>query len=142
METVVAEENYQQALRVGNRNQGAAGIDRMPRKHLEKKPVDREGETPEGDPHVPSPVKRVEIKKPAGAKDLGIPTVQDRFIQQTVTASDDADLGAHSASTAMGSGRAERTGRGASRAEVRAEGRTGWWTSTSRSSSTTSITTF
>jgi retron-type reverse transcriptase len=33
--------------------------------------------------YVPSPVKRVEIPKPnPGMRVLGIPTVQDRFIQQ------------------------------------------------------------
>ena len=36
METVVAEENYQQALRAVTRNQGAAGIYRMPTTQLEK----------------------------------------------------------------------------------------------------------
>lgn len=86
MEAVVADENCQRALEAVVRNQGAAGIDRMT--------------TPELEPHlqahgwilkdkllkgsyVPTPVRRVEIPKPTGgARMLGIPTVQDRFIQQ------------------------------------------------------------
>jgi len=86
METVVAEENYQQALRAVTRNQGAAGIDRMPttqlEKHLEKNWWILKEKLLKGT-YVPSPVKRVEIPKPSGGKRmLGIPTVQDRFIQQ------------------------------------------------------------
>ena len=86
METVVAEENYQQALRAVTRNQGAAGIDRMPttqlEKHLEKNWWILKEKLLKGT-YVPSPVKRVEIPKASGGKRmLGIPTVQDRFIQQ------------------------------------------------------------
>jgi group II intron reverse transcriptase/maturase len=86
METVVAEENYQQALRAVTRNQGAAGIDRMPttqlEKHLEKNWWILKEKLLKGT-YVPSPVKRVEIPKASGGKRmLGIPTVQDRFLQQ------------------------------------------------------------
>jgi RNA-directed DNA polymerase len=86
METVVADENCRLALAAVKRNQGAAGIDRMTTMQLE--------------PHLranwwilkdkllkgtytPSPVRRVEIPKlSGGTRMLGIPTVQDRFIQQ------------------------------------------------------------
>jgi group II intron reverse transcriptase/maturase len=88
MEAVVTEENCKLALAAVKRNQGAAGIDRMTRAELE--------------PHlqvhwwilkdrllkgtyVPAPVRRVEIPKPSGGtRMLGIPTVQDRFIQQVL----------------------------------------------------------
>jgi group II intron reverse transcriptase/maturase len=86
MEAVVAEENCKLALEAVTRNQGAAGIDRMTTTELEphlqanwwilKDKLLKES-------YVPTPVRRVEIPKPNGGKRmLGIPTVQDRFIQQ------------------------------------------------------------
>jgi group II intron reverse transcriptase/maturase len=86
MESAVTDENCKLALKAVKRNKGAAGIDRMTTAQLE--------------PHfeanwwilkdkllkgtcVPSPVRRVEIPKPSGGtRMLGIPTVQDRCIQQ------------------------------------------------------------
>jgi RNA-directed DNA polymerase len=86
METVVKEENCKLALVAVTRNQGAAGIDRMKttelEKHLEAHWEKMRTKLLTGT-YVPSPVRRVEIPKPSGGvRMLGIPTVQDRFIQQ------------------------------------------------------------
>lgn len=86
METVVADENYEQALEAVKRNQGAAGIDRMTTKelgpHLQANWWILKDKLLKGT-YVPTPVRRVEIPKPSGGtRMLGIPTVQDRFIQQ------------------------------------------------------------
>jgi group II intron reverse transcriptase/maturase len=86
MEQVVSPENYQAALRAVIRNEGAPGIDHMKTTELEKHlqanwEVIRD-KLLKGT-YVPSPVRRVEIPKASGGKRmLGIPTVQDRFIQQ------------------------------------------------------------
>ena len=86
MEAAVAEENYRQALGAVQRNQGAAGIDRMTtaelEPHLQANWWILKDKLLKGT-YVPSPVRRVEIPKPnGGTRMLGIPTVQDRFIQQ------------------------------------------------------------
>jgi group II intron reverse transcriptase/maturase len=86
MERVVADENYQSALAAVPRNQGAAGIDRMTTAqlegHLQAHWWILKDKLLKGT-YVPSPVRRVEIPKPnGGTRRLGIPTVQDRFIQQ------------------------------------------------------------
>src|SRR5947208_16874266 len=86
MEAAVTEEKGAAALRAVKRNEGAAGIDRMSTGELEEH-LKANGEILKDKllkgSYVPSPVKRVEIPKPGGDKRmLGIPTVQDRFIQQ------------------------------------------------------------
>jgi RNA-directed DNA polymerase len=86
METVVEDENRQQALAAVTRNQGAGGIDRMTTEqlepHLQANWWILKDKLLKGS-YVPTPVKRVEIPKPnGGMRMLGIPTVQDRFIQQ------------------------------------------------------------
>src|ERR1035441_9530100 len=86
MEGVVADENYRLALGGVKRNQGAAGIDRMTtaqlEPHLQANWWILKDKLLKGT-YVPSPVRRVEIPKPSGGtRMLGIPTVQDRFIQQ------------------------------------------------------------
>jgi group II intron reverse transcriptase/maturase len=93
MEEVVTEENRAQALKAVTQNKGAAGIDRMKTTELESHlqahwEIIRD-KLLKGT-YVPSPVRRVEIPKPSGGtRMLGIPTVQDRFIQhllvQTLT---------------------------------------------------------
>ena len=86
MEAVVADENYRPALEAVKRNQGTAGIDHMTtaqlESHLQANWWILQDKLLKGT-YVPSPVRRVEIPKPSGGtRMLGIPTVQDRFIQQ------------------------------------------------------------
>ena len=86
MEEVVTEENRARALEAVKRNHGAAGIDRMKTTELESH-LQMHWEWIRAKllagTYVPSPVRRVEIPKPNGGKRmLGIPTVQDRLIQQ------------------------------------------------------------
>jgi len=86
MDEVVTEENRKRAVEAVTRNKGAAGIDRMTtnelEKHLQAHWEKIRAKLLEGT-YVPSPVRRVEIPKPSGGtRMLGIPTVQDRFIQQ------------------------------------------------------------
>jgi RNA-directed DNA polymerase len=87
-EAVFAGENMQSALKRVESNKGAAGIDGMKvpdlrgylKAHwLEVRAVLESGK------YQPSPVRRVEIPKPdGGVRQLGIPTVIDRLIQQAI----------------------------------------------------------
>jgi RNA-directed DNA polymerase len=86
MEQAVTDENCKRALQAVKRNKGAAGIDRMTTEelepHFEANWWILKDKLLKGT-YVPSPVRRVEIPKPSGGKRmLGIPTVQDRCIQQ------------------------------------------------------------
>ncbi len=86
MEATVTDENWAAALAAVKRNKGAAGIDRMQttelENHLQAHWEKIRAKLLAGT-YVPSPVRRVEIPKPSGGtRMLGIPTVQDRFIQQ------------------------------------------------------------
>jgi RNA-directed DNA polymerase len=86
MEEAVTDENCKLALQAVKRNQGAAGIDRMTTEelepHFEANWWILKDKLLKGT-YVPSPVRKVEIPKPSGGKRmLGIPTVQDRCIQQ------------------------------------------------------------
>ena len=86
METAVTDGNYAQALAAVKRNRGSAGIDRMTTaqldSHLQANWRILKDKLLKGT-YVPSPVRKVEIPKPnGGTRTLGIPTVQDRFIQQ------------------------------------------------------------
>jgi RNA-directed DNA polymerase len=86
MEEVVTEDNRARALEAVKRNRGAAGIDRMKTTELESH-LQANWEWIQtkllAGTYIPSPVRRVEIPKPSGGtRMLGIPTVQDRLIQQ------------------------------------------------------------
>jgi len=86
MDEVVTDENRARALEAVKRNRGAAGIDGMKttelENHLQAHWERIRAKLLEGT-YVPSPVRRVEIPKPNGGRRmLGIPTVQDRLIQQ------------------------------------------------------------
>jgi RNA-directed DNA polymerase len=88
MERVLDRDNLLAALRNVRRNKGAPGIDGMTTEelpdHLKREWLKIRGCLINGT-YIPSPVKRVEIPKPGGGtRKLGIPTVLDRFIQQTI----------------------------------------------------------
>jgi RNA-directed DNA polymerase len=85
MEEVVRPESVQRACEAVRRNGGSAGIDGMTTKELQGH-LKRHWEVIRDKllkgTYVPSPVRRAEIPKPnGGTRTLGIPTVQDRFVQ-------------------------------------------------------------
>jgi group II intron reverse transcriptase/maturase len=86
MEQLVGLKNCAAALEAVKRNRGAAGIDGRPVGRLSDHVAEHwerlRAKLLSGE-YVPSPVRRVEIPKPnGGTRLLGIPTVQDRWIQQ------------------------------------------------------------
>jgi len=89
MEAVVGRENMRRALRRVEANKGAAGVDNMSvgdlRGYLKEHWPRIKEELLEGR-YEPSPVLKVEIPKPGGKgmRQLGIPTVLDRLIQQAL----------------------------------------------------------
>ncbi len=89
MDAVVERDNLWSALRRVERNGGVAGVDNMPVEALRpylKVHWPRIKEELLCGRYVPSPVLRVAIPKPGGKgmRELGIPTVLDRFIQQAL----------------------------------------------------------
>lgn len=88
MERVLMRANMLAALKRVRRNKGSGGIDRMTveglSEHLKKHwPIIRD-QLLDGS-YEPQPVRRQEIPKPGGGtRQLGIPTVLDRLIQQAV----------------------------------------------------------
>src|SRR5277367_5544543 len=88
MEKVVERKNLTAALKRVVQNKGAAGIDNMKVDELLPYLNEHWGRIKEelliGD-YTPKPVRRFEIQKPdGGIRQLGIPTVLDRFIQQAI----------------------------------------------------------
>lgn len=88
MEEILSEENLRLAHEVVLGNEGCPGVDGMTvhqlKDHLYAIWPELRTQLLEGR-YRPKPVKRVEIpKKGGGVRMLGIPTVQDRFIQQAV----------------------------------------------------------
>ena len=88
MEAICDPDNIEAALRTVVRNKGAPGVDGMTVRQL---PGILKARWPEIEHQLlqgryqPQPVRRVQIPKPAGGtRDLGIPTVIDRVIQQAV----------------------------------------------------------
>jgi RNA-directed DNA polymerase len=88
MEEVCERENCKRALARIKANKGSAGVDGMTVRQLpdflkQHWPAIREQLL--SGTYQPQPVKRVEIPKPnGGMRKLGIPTVLDRFVQQTM----------------------------------------------------------
>lgn len=88
LEDVLERNNMLEAMYRVIRNKGSYGIDGMKtdelREHVKKTWVTVKAKLLEGK-YNPSPVRRVEIPKPdGGVRLLGIPTVQDRMIQQAI----------------------------------------------------------
>jgi RNA-directed DNA polymerase len=88
MESICDSDNIASAVRAVVRNKGAPGVDGITVRHLpgilEARWPEIENQLLEGR-YQPQPVRRVQIPKPAGGtRDLGIPTVIDRVIQQAV----------------------------------------------------------
>lgn len=89
MEAVVERENMAAALRRVKANKGSAGVDDMSVEELTPYLCEhwpRIKEALLAGLYKPSPVRRVEIPKPdgKGMRQLGIPTVLDRLIQQAL----------------------------------------------------------
>lgn len=88
LEEVLERGNLATALRNVIRNGGSPGVDGMTVEELtpylkREWPKIREQLLSRG--YIPKPVKRVEIPKPGGGtRQLGVPTVLDRFIQQAL----------------------------------------------------------
>jgi group II intron reverse transcriptase/maturase len=88
IEAMVSGKNPDAALRKVEANKGAAGVDGMRSEELRPYLVKRWKQIKQAlleGKYRPKPVRRVEIPKPdGGMRELGIPTVMDRFIQQMI----------------------------------------------------------
>ena len=88
MEQILSKENLNAAYLQVVRNKGAAGVDGMTVEELGAY-LSENGENIREQlrtrKYKPQPVRRVEIPKPdGGVRNLGVPTVVDRFVQQAV----------------------------------------------------------
>lgn len=88
MEQILSNENLNAAYLQVVRNKGAAGVDGMEYTELQKH-LSENGENIKEQlrtrKYKPQPVRRVEIpKSDGGVRNLGVPTVTDRFIQQAI----------------------------------------------------------
>ncbi|MBI2150649.1 MAG: group II intron reverse transcriptase/maturase, partial [Acidobacteria bacterium] len=88
MERVLEKENLRRALRQVRRNRGAPGMDGMTVEglvaHLKENWPAIRSSLVEGT-YKPQPVRRVEIPKAGGGtRDLGVPVVLDRFVEQAL----------------------------------------------------------
>jgi RNA-directed DNA polymerase len=121
MEAVLERENLKKALAQVKRNKGAAGVDGMTvgelPAHLKEHWLTIRAQLLDGI-YRPQPVRRVEIPKASGGlRPLGIPTVLDRFIQQAVMQTLQADWDGTFSETSFGF----RPGRSAHQAVERAQ---------------------
>lgn len=88
MYTILSKPNMLDALKRVERNKGSHGVDHMPVQNL-RSHIKHEWHTIRKNllagTYKPDPVRRVEIPKPdGGVRLLGIPTVTDRMIQQSI----------------------------------------------------------
>ena len=88
MDQVLTRENFDQAVRQVVANGGAPGVDGMSTAELPKFVEEHWNEIYEqlrAGRYFPSPVRRVTIPKPdGGERNLGVPTVLDRAVQQAI----------------------------------------------------------
>ena len=88
MEEILSKENLEKARKAVVANKGSAGVDRMTVNELTKFIEEHGDEVTERirvRKYRPLPVRRVQIPKPDGSKrNLGIPSVKDRWLQQAV----------------------------------------------------------
>ena len=88
MEEILSKENLETAMKAVIANKGSAGVDGMSVDELPKFIEEHGEEITERirmRKYKPLPVKRVQIPKPDGSKrNLGIPSVKDRWLQQAV----------------------------------------------------------
>ena len=88
MEQILSKDNLNRAYLQVVRNKGAEGVDGMKytelREHLAKNGENIK-EQLRTRKYKPQPVRRVEIpKSDGGVRNLGVPTVTDRFVQQAI----------------------------------------------------------
>ena len=88
MEQILSRNNLNRAYLQVVRNKGAEGVDGMKYTEL-KEHLEKNGETIREQlrtrKYKPQPVRRIGIPKPdGGVRNLGVPTVTDRFIQQAI----------------------------------------------------------
>lgn len=88
IERVVERKNLKEAYSKVMKNKGAAGIDKMTveklKPYLQKNWPEIKEELLKGS-YQPKPVRRIDIPKPGGGtRQLGVPTVVDRLIQQAL----------------------------------------------------------
>ena len=88
MKQILSKNNLSTAYLQVVRNKGAEGVDGMKYTEL-KGHLERNGENIKEQlkarKYKPQPVRRVEIPKPdGGVRNLGVPTVTDRFVQQAI----------------------------------------------------------
>ena len=88
IEQILSSKNLNEAYLQVFRNKGAEGVDGMKFTELKEHLVKNGEEIKEqlrSRKYKPQPVRRVEIPKPdGGVRNLGVPTVTDRFIQQAI----------------------------------------------------------
>ena len=88
MEQILSAENLNRAYLQVVRNKGAEGVDGMKYTELKEHLAKNGGIIKEQlmtRKYKPQPVRRVEIPKPdGGVRNLGVPTVTDRFVQQAI----------------------------------------------------------
>ena len=87
LEQILSPTNLNQAFKRVRSNKGSGGIDKMEVESLQDYLVNNKEKLIQSildDSYRPNPVRRVEISKEKGKRNLGIPTVVDRVIQQAI----------------------------------------------------------